>query len=188
MDRTRTILEHEAFRNILQAFARPGTSQRIASSVFDRISALDLLADSLLDSECALSHLHEDDAAIAVRLAHRTGCRLRPVTEAEFVLTGTAGISDRLGELRSGDPDYPDRGATLLYLVEEIHPEGGGWWWSGPGIRTRITPRIVGIPNAEWALLRLANSSYPLGMDAIFLDRDGKVAALPRSTRLEEVL
>jgi alpha-D-ribose 1-methylphosphonate 5-triphosphate synthase subunit PhnH len=187
MDQTRTILEHEAFRNILQAFARPGTAHGIASSVSDRISALDLLADCLLDSECALSHLREEDAAIADRLSQRTGCRLRPVTEAEFVLTGTAGISDRLGELRSGDPDYPDRGSTLLYLVEEILAEGGSWWWSGPGIRTRIAPRIVGIQNAEWELLSLANSSYPLGMDAIFLDRDGKVAALPRSTRLEEV-
>jgi len=187
MDMNRTILEHEAFRNLLQAFARPGIPRRIASSISDRMSALDLLADCLMDSECSLSHLHEQDASTAGRLALRTGCRLRPVHQAEFVLTGTAGMSDRMGELGTGEPDYPDQGATLLHLVEEIHREGGAWWWTGPGIHTRIAPRIIGVPDSEWAAFRLANSSYPLGLDTIFLDREGNVAALPRSTRLEEV-
>ena len=187
MDRPRTILEHEAFRSILQAFARPGSTRRIVSTISDRMSALDLLADCLMDPECSLSHLHEEDAGVAGRLAQRTGCRLRSVPESEFVLTGSVGMADRIGELRMGDPDYPDGGSTLIYLAEEIHPEGGAWWWSGPGIHTRIAPRIVGIPDSEWAALRSANASYPLGLDAVFLARDGSVAALPRSTRLEEV-
>jgi alpha-D-ribose 1-methylphosphonate 5-triphosphate synthase subunit PhnH len=187
MDRPQTVLEHEAFRNVLQAFARPGTSRKLASSISDRMAALDLLADCLMDSECALSHLWGEDLATAHRIGARTGCRLLPTDQAEFVLAGIGGAGLRLAELRTGDPDYPDRGSTLLYLAEEIHPTGGSWSWSGPGIESKVSPRIEGVPNGEWAALRLANSSYPCGVDAIFLDRDGKVAALPRSTRLEEV-
>ena len=188
MDPNQTILEHEAFRNILQAFARPGTVRRIASSIIDRIAALDLLADCLMDSECGLSVLWPEDEATAHRLATRTGCRTLPPDRAEFVMTGNVGAASRLGDLRSGEADYPDQGSTLLYLVERIHPEGGSWWWTGPGIPTRVAPRIIGVPEGEWPALRLANASYPVGLDAIFLDRDGHVAALPRSTRLEEVI
>jgi alpha-D-ribose 1-methylphosphonate 5-triphosphate synthase subunit PhnH len=187
MDRARTVLEHEAFRNVLQSFARPGTARKLASSISDRMAALDLLADCLMDSECALSHLWGEDLSTANRISTRTGCRLLPADQAEFVLAGIGGAGLRIAELRVGDPDYPDRGSTLLYLAEEIHPDGGSWWWSGPGIQSRLAPSVTGVPDGEWSMLRLANSSYPCGVDAIFLDRDGRVAALPRSTRLEEV-
>jgi len=188
MDPNQTILEHEAFRNILQAFARPGTVRRIASAIEDRTAALDLLADCLMDSECGLSNLWPQEEAIALRISTRTGCRLLPPGRAEFVLTGNVGAASRLGDLRSGEADYPDQGSTLLYLVEEILAEGGSWWWTGPGIPTRVAPRIAGFPEGDWPALRLANASYPVGLDSIFLDRDGRVAALPRSTRLEEVI
>ena len=187
MDRNQTVLEHEAFRNIIQAMARPGTARRIATSIADRNAALDLLADCLMDTECALSHLWPEDATTAERIATRTGCRISPSDQSEFVLTGAAGVSGRLDALRTGEADYPDQGMTLLYLVDEIHPEGGAWWWSGPGIESRRSPSITGVPEGDWAALRLVNSSYPTGVDAIFLDRDGNIAALPRSTRLEEV-
>jgi len=187
MDRTQTVLEHEAFRSVLQAFARPGTVRPLARSVSDRTAALDLLADSLMDSECALSNLWGEDIPTAHRISTRTGCRLAPTDQAEFVLAGIGGAGFRIAELRVGDPDYPDRGSTLLYLAEKIHPAGGSWWWSGPGIESKLAPRMDGVPDGEWTALRLANSSYPCGVDAIFLDREGRVAALPRSTRLEEV-
>jgi len=187
MDRAQTVLEHEAFRNILQAFARPGTCRKLASSISDRMAALDLLADCLMDSECGLSHLWGEDLATARRIATRTGCRLAASDQAEFVLAGIGGAGLRIAELRVGEADYPDRGSTLLYFAEAIHPAGGSWWWSGPGIESRLSPRMEGVPDGEWAALRLVNSSYPCGVDALFLDRDGQVAALPRSTRLEEV-
>lgn len=186
MDRRSTILEHEAFRNILEAVARPGRPRRVAASVATREAALDLLCDCVMDSESSLGFLDDRDGSLARRVALRTGCRLVPASEADFVLAGAEGAGARIAGLRSGDPEYPDRGCTLVYLVQELGPEGGRWEWTGPGIPDRIRPSFAGLPDSEWPHLRSANSVYPLGVDSLFLDRSGRILALPRSTRIEE--
>lgn len=88
-----------------------------------------------------------------------------------------------LALLRPGTPEYPDRSATLILAVEELR-EGEGWRLSGPGIagaRRLAVPDVDEGFAAEW---RANHARFPLGVDIIFAARD-RVAALPRSTRLE---
>jgi len=186
LDRQQTIHEHEAFRNLLQAFARPGSTRQISQAVSERDAAFELLANCLLDSESSIASLGDADAPLAAEICRLTGSVLTAPELADFVLAGSGSTSGRLSRLRTGDPDYPDKGTTIVYLVDEIRPEGGDWSWRGPGIETEIRPRIDGLDPIELATLRDINHSYPLGLDAIFLDRRGRVAALPRSTRLTE--
>lgn len=188
MDRIQTIREHEAFRNLLQAFARPGSIRPVSRQIADREAALELLASSLLDSESSLAGLWEEDDHLIGRICAATGCLRSPASLADFVLAGTRGMSSFAAALRTGDPDFPDRGATVVYLVDRIRPDGGSWTWKGPGIERCVNPQIDGLAEGEWSTLRDANSSYPLGLDAIFIDRQGALAAIPRSTRLEEVV
>lgn len=187
MDRDRTIREHETFRALLQAFARPGTVRAAFPGVADRDEALEFLAGCLLDAETSLGVLRDDDRETASRIRILTGCGSSSPEAADFVLAGAGATSGRLFHLRTGVPDFPDRGATVLYLVDEIRPEGGAWRWRGPGIPGEVRPSLDGLDDAELAGLREVNQSYPLGLDAVFLDRAGRLAALPRSTRLEEV-
>ena len=184
MDRQRTVREHQAFRNLLQAFARPGTIAPLHPDGTDRAAALELWADSLLDAETSLGCLRESDLPVARALSRRTGCPLRDPEDADFAL---AGPGADLARLRAGDADYPDRGATALFLVEALRPEGGAWSWSGPGIPGTRAPLVRGLEATQWEALRALNAAYPLGIDAVFLDLTGNVMALPRSTRLEEV-
>ena len=188
MDRDRTIREHETFRNILQAFARPGSVRPTFHGVRDRDEALEFVACSLLDSESSLGVLCEADREFASKIRLLTGCVSSDPATADFVLAGNGSSLGRLIDLRTGDPDYPDRGATVIYLVEGVHPEGGSWSWSGPGIPDKICPRLEGLDFSELPALREINHSYPLGLDALFVDRAGRIAALPRSTRLSEVV
>lgn len=186
MDRLQTLREHLAFRRILQAFARPGTAQSLSDAPLDRAAAFELFAACLLDSESSLSHLWEEDTETTRRIAVLTGCRLVSAPDADFVLAGVRGAGSRFSDLRFGDPDYPDRGSTVIHFVDKIRHCGGIWTWKGPGIDGAVDPWFEGLPDTEFPALRDANSSYPLGLDAVFLDHEGCLVALPRSTRLEE--
>jgi alpha-D-ribose 1-methylphosphonate 5-triphosphate synthase subunit PhnH len=185
MDRDQTIREHQAFRNLLQAFARPGSLRHLSDQARDRGTALELLASCLLDAETSLSNLWEEDEDLVRGLCVLTGCRRAPAAAADFVLAGSRGAASRMRLLRTGEPDFPDRGATLVYLVDEIRPTGGAFAWKGPGIEGSVRPWIEGVPPEDWTGLREVNAGYPLGLDAVFLDGRGAVVALPRSTRLE---
>lgn len=187
MDRDATVREHEAFRNLLQAMARPGTVRALAGGVGGGEAALDLLLDCVLDGESSLAVLDGPEAPLAEAAGRRNGCRRTEAGSADFVLAGPEGGGSRLASLRLGEPDYPDRSATVVYRVARLEEAGGSWKWTGPGIADEIRPLVEGLPDAEWHHLRMVNSVYPMGVDCVFVDKAGRIAAMPRSTRLEEV-
>lgn len=179
-----TVRDHESFRVLLQAFARPGTVRYLHPDCRDGDDAVGIVADCLLDAECTIGAASGERDDAAALLARRTGCRCTDAAVADFVLAGP-GVGAALATLRTGVPDYPDRGATVVYRVEEISAEGGDWLWRGPGIPECAAPRIAGLDGGELAMLREINSAYPLGLDALFVAAAGAILAMPRSTRLE---
>ncbi len=78
-----------------------------------------------------------------------------------------------------GLPDYPDRAATLI--VEQDGLTNHGPVLTGPGIETAAR---LNLP--ETAAFRANRALFPLGFDTIFTSGD-RIAALPRSTRVEAV-
>lgn len=77
-----------------------------------------------------------------------------------------------------GDPEYPDRSATIILQAE---PAGNGpWTFAGPGLQA---PRRLGFNPApadfaaQWATNRMG---FPLGVDLIIAGRS-HIAGLPRS-------
>lgn len=184
MESSSTIIEHSAFRNVLQAFARPGTVYPLHESISDRQGALDLLAACILDPECSIGANGPELEPVVSRIVRRTGCLQVVPSLADFVLVGSGTRGD-LANLCDGEPDYPDKGSTLVYFVQELYSSGGDSHWNGPGILGSISPRIEGLDDGELDALREANSGYPLGFDALFIDTEGHIMAMPRSTRIE---
>jgi alpha-D-ribose 1-methylphosphonate 5-triphosphate synthase subunit PhnH len=88
--------------------------------------------------------------------------------------------------MKRGTLEYPDGGATLVYLIEEIAGEGGATELSGPGVNGTASPLFIGLAASELMGLREINAEYPLGVDAMFLDTNGRIACIPRSTRIGE--
>ena len=185
MGRESEIAQHEAFRSVLQAMARPGTAWPLSARGVAG-SALEDLLGCLLDAECSLGWLDGRDEPVGRGICRGTGCRGVPPEEADFVLVGPSGTGAAIAGLRTGEPDFPDRGCTLVYRVESLSPSGGRRTWTGPGIRDGIRPLVEGVPDSEWEALKATNSVYPMGVDCLFVDRAGLVAALPRSTRIGE--
>jgi alpha-D-ribose 1-methylphosphonate 5-triphosphate synthase subunit PhnH len=178
---TAEALDHAVYRAVLTAMSRPGSVQPLPAAAA-AAPALHVLS-ALLDHEASF-HVHQEDA-LARELRRATGGEPAPLDRADFAVFPAGGSGGLVRHLKRGTLEYPDEGATALYLVRSVEPAGGAAVIRGPGIRDRSSPRIDGLAAEELALLRDVNRDFPLGVDAVFLDPGGRVLCLPRSTRIE---
>lgn len=170
-----------AFREILEAMARPGTIHRVAGArpPMPLSPAAGTVLLTLCDSTTPL-FLAGDTDNLDVRdwVAFHIGAPLVSAENAAFAL----GLWDDLqpvSRFSVGLPDYPDRSATLI--VEQDWLTNHGPALTGPGIETGAW---LNLP--ETAAFRANRALFPLGYDTIFTSGD-RIAALPRSTRVEAV-
>jgi len=188
----------QAYREVVRAFAGPGTIVSIAeqASQIDLETTLPpplvLLAMMLLDAETEFaieSGQPDTDAALISQLtySHRTAH-----DEAAFLLvtdsgTTAAHAADLVARARVGTLLSPHLGATILLESTSLSPEirtgETNLVLTGPGIENE-TLLSVGGPG-DWIASRAeANREYPLGVDMVLFTREGSLVALPRTTRV----
>jgi alpha-D-ribose 1-methylphosphonate 5-triphosphate synthase subunit PhnH len=172
------------FRPLLQAMSRPGTIQRLPAAA--RARPLLAVLGAISDREVSFHVTGADDPALRRELAWATGARPASLEQADFVVCPAGESGGRLLRARRGTLEYPDAGATIVYAIRRCAPEGGRAVLRGPGIRDTVRPGLEGLGAQELAQLREANREFPLGVDAIFLDPEGQLICIPRSTRIEE--
>jgi len=184
-------LETQArFRSLLEAFSWPGRPVRLKAGPLPCTAARYLMAvaETLLDHEVTFAiigdGLVEGDArSLSDQVRLRTGARPARPDEAEFVFVrGTAGRV--IHELPVGDPEFPDRGATLIWRVDGF-AGGLSATLRGPGIDGARLLRLAGVAAADLLALGQINQAYPLGLDTLFVDDQGTIVGLPRSTSIE---
>lgn len=73
--------------------------------------------------------------------------------------------------------------ATVVYLVG-AGAVGQRVRLQGPGVEGSLSTRLP-LSRRDLAERQDACASFPLGIDLIFVHRDGKVSGLPRSTKVE---
>jgi alpha-D-ribose 1-methylphosphonate 5-triphosphate synthase subunit PhnH len=171
------------FRAVLQALARPGRIYQLpAVREFPRADArygYAILA-ALADGEVSICLTGASEAECAFA-SLGTGARLSRVGEADYALAleddPTVPISLTRGELET-----PEDGATLVALVRRIGADGLALSCAGPGVRSSTRLRVAGLSSETMAARNVACSAYPLGIDLILVDVDGRVAGIPRTT------
>lgn len=182
MDSISIIRDHLTFRVLLKAMSRPGRIYPLPDFPAGMPAAAGLLG-CLLDNETSLAVI--GDSELESFLPGHLGCLSSEPEEADFVLVGRGAERGRRDlALRCGSLEYPDRGATIVYLVDELAEGGDTLSLAGPGIDGGISLNIGGLDNDDLRYLQQLNSSYPLGVDAIFLDRQGRIACVPRSSTI----
>lgn len=166
------VRDNATFEAILWAFSRPGEIRTLPEPGEAAIAL------ALVDRECVV---HTDDADLE-RTITATGARSGSAAEADhaFLLHATTVMQD-VARLPAGSALYPDDGATVVLRVRI--GSGPVVTLSGPGIPSRTTVRIGGLPEGFWAL-RAARCRYPEGIDLILVDGD-KVLGVPRSSHVE---
>lgn len=170
-----------AFREVLEAMARPGTIRRVAGAVPP--APVSVAAGVVLLTLCdGTTPLHlagkADCPALRDWVAFHIGAPLVAAEEAAFAL-GRWEELQPVSRFRIGQPDYPDRSATLIVEVDRLTNHGP--CLTGPGIETATW---LNLP--ETAAFRANRALFPLGFDTIFTAGD-RIAGLPRSTRVEAI-
>ena len=170
-----------AFREVLEAIARPGTIRRVggASPPAPLSVAAGVALLVLCDPTTGL-HLAGAAASPAVRdwVAFHIGAPLVAAEEADFAL-GTWEALQPVTRFRIGRPDYPDRSATVIVEMDRLGKHGPALTVPGVALATWLN-----LP--ETAAFRANRALFPLGFDCLFTAGD-RIAGLPRTTRVEKL-
>jgi alpha-D-ribose 1-methylphosphonate 5-triphosphate synthase subunit PhnH len=155
-----------AFRALLAAMAEPGTVQRLPGA-----GGLPLVLATLVDHEVTVAWPGDPQWP-----------------DADFVVVPGGCSGGELARARQGSLLDPALGATAIYQVAAVGAGPLALSLSGPGVGSapRVL-RLTGLAGEEVDLLQQSRARYPLGVDVVLIDGDGRCAALPRSTTLERV-
>ena len=170
-----------AFRDVLEAMARPGTIRRVSGALPP--APLSVAAGVVLLTLCdGTTPLHlagpANRPALRDWITFHIGAPLVPARDATFALGRWEDLQP-VTRFKIGQPDYPDRSATLIVECDRLAPHGPSL--TGPGIETATW---LNLP--ETAAFRANRALFPLGFDTIFTAGD-RIAGLPRSTRVEAI-
>jgi alpha-D-ribose 1-methylphosphonate 5-triphosphate synthase subunit PhnH len=180
------------FRELMSAIASPGSVRNIGERAgridIETVLPKPLLAVglTLLDAETVFCLRSAELGNGEAELARMTSARGGAVEEADFVFVIGGGDewARALSESRPGTLVDPHLGATLVVMAEAI-AEGGPLSLSGPGVEPGAALDIA--PGGSWLAARAEkNREYPLGVDMILLDPEGRIVALPRTTLVAE--
>jgi alpha-D-ribose 1-methylphosphonate 5-triphosphate synthase subunit PhnH len=173
------------FRALLGAMARPGVIEAAvgARPPAPMSAAAGLVALVLCDAGTPV-WLAPDLAMSGVPDWLRFHCGAPIVADRAHAMFafGRAGDLLPLTDWAQGDPEYPDRSATLVLALDAF--EGAALTLTGPGIETAAHLPIGEDAAALAAALGANRAGFPLGVDLILTAGD-RLAALPRTTRAE---
>ncbi|BDA85642.1 carbon-phosphorus lyase subunit PhnH [Aureimonas sp. SA4125] len=186
---TNPVFDSQAiFAGVMQAMSRPGTPVDLGS----RVRAPHVLAPAAASILAALADYdtpvwldeglrHDGEAGRWV--SFQTGAILvADPARARFAVCSARADVPNLSTFAIGTPDYPDRSATLIVMLESL--DGGpALRLSGPGIETsaRIAPKSLSpVFFADWAI---NNALFPRGVD-VLLVAGSQVIGLPRTTKI----
>ena len=174
----------EAFRVLMDAMARPGRIQPCAVLPDLPEALAPAAAAALLALADAETPIWTDVTGEAREwIAFHTGAPLvADPGKAQFLLA--TGAMPKLSALDAGSDETPQESATMILQLEALSDDGG-WRLHGPGIEHEHRLHARGLPSdfpAQWAANR---KGFPRGVDLI-LCAGARLAALPRTTRIEE--
>ena len=176
------------FRAVMNAMAHPGrvsTVPAVARVPAPLSIATAAVALTLLDFETPLwLDGAASEATVRDYLRFHSGCPvvIKPERARFALIVDPQAMGDWV-VFDAGTDEYPDRSATLIVQVERL-AAGSGRRLSGPGIAGRVQLEVGGVPGSFWDTLRRNHALFPRGVDVI-LTSDDRVAALPRTTRVE---
>ncbi len=182
------------FRRLLHAFSRPGRCVRIEPLDPQAPFAAALaLGRCLLDEAVSCAVVGPAGTAEGLKglLLQETRARAAEPEKADFLwicgVENAAGWSTRVCR---GSAEAPQEGATVVCCLgtpgEASSAQRLPVRLAGPGIESAsgIAPEMEGIPLSAWEELQAVNAEFPCGVDAVFLQPEGRLMAVPRSIRI----
>lgn len=185
------IQNQQTFRELVQAFAYPGRKRTLEIEETYQGGLLPETIVSLfalLDGEVTYHILGEDKAA-EQEIQFRTLAQTAAMEKADYIvvpLNQVAQIAAAIEQSKKGTLADPNLSATFIIECKNLQTEEGSLTWTGPGIKTTVSMAIA--DSETWLGTRNeAVSDFPLGIDVLFVGKDGSIVGLPRTTKVEGV-
>ncbi|GGB07274.1 phosphonate C-P lyase system protein PhnH [Puia dinghuensis] len=197
------------YRLLLDAMARPGKINKLPRRGLTPPPGLSEAAASvgfaLLDANAGF-FVDGEDVAITRYLVVNTSARPVGIAEADFVFAGGLASPSLVASMKKGTLAYPDEGATLVVDVEELAAEVRGLGreveaaerhvtpdsdstlaltLSGPGVAGERVFFVRGLNTTLVQALQECNAEFPLGVDLVLADGAGRIACIPRSSKVK---
>ena len=180
------------YRKVLNSMARPGVIE-----ILEEQKKIDievscnkgtfLVMLMLLDGEVSFNIVSEKSEEITSLISQMTYSKQKNLEEADYIFVLEDASEKSLAEVyklaKIGTLVDPHKSATIIAEVDYINNDDD-LELSGPGIKDKKSLSISG--NNKWIKEReLKNKEYPLGVDAIYIDKEYKVVSLPRTTKIK---
>ena len=195
-----------AFREVLDAYARPGTVHRIeampenAARPAEMDGCLETAVRLLVDQAVTFCVADAAPEAAAAYIADETHARRRAASDADYLVVlprGAAEDEERaVREARPGTPVSPETGATVVVGCSRLAawPAQGEAGFAGslhvvevrgPGVRD--ANRFL-VDRADWVAARAGRrDEFPCGVEIMLVDGEGRMVAVPRSAAVTVV-
>jgi alpha-D-ribose 1-methylphosphonate 5-triphosphate synthase subunit PhnH len=176
------------FRSVMDAMARPGSIQRIASAAgapATMMRGTAAIALTLFDHDTPvwLDGRMSATADVAKWLKFHTSAPvIADSSIASFALVGDPENLPSFDRFAFGSNEYPDRSTTLILQVESL-TDGPVVELRGPGIDGSAALRASIRPRDLFERLTINATLFPRGIDVVLV-HDDAIVAIPRTTRL----
>lgn len=176
------------FRSVMDAMARPGSIQRIASAAGTppaMMRGTAAIALTLFDHDTPIWLDPKMSATPDVGKwlkFHTSAPVVADSTIASFAFVGDPKNLPALDRFAFGSSEYPDRSTTLILQVESLG-DGPAVELQGPGIDGTAALRASIQPRDLFERLSINAALFPRGIDAVLV-HDDCIVAVPRTTRL----
>jgi alpha-D-ribose 1-methylphosphonate 5-triphosphate synthase subunit PhnH len=171
--------QQRAYRDVLRSFAFPGTVVALERAK-ERTSAYVAALSTLVDHSVTLADV---DGVIDSATLRSLGVRIARAGTADFVLARAAQRPPLGFQMRIGEIERPDDGATLLLVGVAIDAASAtapaSMEIAGPGVHVARAVSLVGFHPA-WVQWRNECVHYPLGVDLI-LTAGNAICSIPRT-------
>jgi len=185
-----------SFRALLDAMSRPGILFQVPRLSYRARPpgfcppALSILK-TLCDHKVSFSLGGAIETAEWVQyLEVNTASPFQAVDKADYVLFDGSVFDGDFARLRKGTPEFPERSATAVLSVRHLSEDSMdgaacSMVMTGPGVKTRASVAAAGLDPRYVMERGKANRLYPLGIDLILVDGEGRVAGIPRTSTVE---
>jgi alpha-D-ribose 1-methylphosphonate 5-triphosphate synthase subunit PhnH len=185
------LMTQHVFMALLQAMSNPGTvhdvlEEKHTDGGHDVLLAV---AETILDREASFCVVGRDGEELERMIRDITGSRGANAAPPDCILDA-GGVDPTFAKTaQCGTIEYPDKGATIIYLVAGFNGGPGSLSFSlkGPGIRPVMSFSVEGLSRDELCGIEDANKGLPLGMNCVFVDRMGKIVCIPRSATITDL-
>ena len=179
----------KVFRELLSAMANPGQIRRIgtqAEKFQGDYAPLLALGCTLLDNEEKM--YVEKNPRLSSELHNLTLCRESDLDRADYVFLSSemnyGSMEQILKNVKHGTYADPQESATIFLLCSAVEGEEE-MTLRGPGVDGELKLKVYPYIKKVISLRSDRELDYPLGVDLVFIDGNGKMIGVPRLVKID---